>query len=75
MEPVFTPNESNQIHHAEKPDSLTSFEIIEIPLSKIIRQSSPPPVLVDLQDLISGTLTQVGETDYPMETSLTNGFT
>ncbi|RVX14275.1 AMSH-like ubiquitin thioesterase 1 [Vitis vinifera] len=74
LESVLTLNEDNQIHPAEELGSLISFETTETPLTEIIRQPSPPPVLADVQDLIPETPTQVSEVNGQMETPSTDGL-
>lgn len=54
LEPVVRPK--NDSHPLQEPDSLISFETVEISSqTEIVRQPSPPPVLADVQDLIPTT--------------------
>ncbi|KAM7479691.1 hypothetical protein LguiA_027904 [Lonicera macranthoides] len=75
VESILSPKDDNQIHKAEEPGSLISFETIEIPLqANIIRQPSPPPVLADVQDLIPTPSPLTTETEYRAESSMSEGL-
>lgn len=67
LESVLTLNNGSEMPR-EEPCSLISFDTIESPPhTNIIRQPSPPPVLADVQDLVSAMSPQIAEGGYGME--------
>ncbi|XP_044467189.1 AMSH-like ubiquitin thioesterase 1 [Mangifera indica] len=64
FESITFPTDEIEMHPAEEPCSMISFETVETPVSKdIIKQPSPPPVLAEVQDLIASMSPQVTEAE------------
>uniref|UniRef100_A0A5B7A343 Putative AMSH-like ubiquitin thioesterase 1 n=2 Tax=Davidia involucrata TaxID=16924 RepID=A0A5B7A343_DAVIN len=74
LESILPLNDDKQMHDAEKPHSLISFETIETaPQTDIVRQPSPPPVLADVQDLIPAS-PPLTEAEHVMENPSSDGL-
>ncbi|KAL5748880.1 hypothetical protein ACOSQ2_026177 [Xanthoceras sorbifolium] len=72
---ITSTNNEIEIRQAGEPCSMISFETTETPVSvDIIRQPSPPPVIAEVQDLVSALSPQVSETESHVENSLSDGF-
>ncbi|KAJ9187277.1 hypothetical protein P3X46_002751 [Hevea brasiliensis] len=75
LESVLTLNVDSQMHSAQEPSSMISFETTETPVqTDLIRQPSPPAVLAEVQDLISSLSSQVSEAENKMDICSPDNF-